>query len=116
MDAEVFTNADLLFGLEMKEPWASMVLSGEKTIETRTYPLPEQLVGRPMVLLATAADSGSAGTSGLSDECPAGAAVVVGLVTFGEVVRWESREAWEVRSSVASSSFHRFIALSLLSV
>lgn len=98
MNSDVFSNPDCLFGLEMKEPWASMVLDGQKTIETRTYSLPEELVGRPLVLLATAADSGSAGSSGLSDECPAGAASVVGLITFGSVMQWESREAWEVRN------------------
>ena len=78
MDPDIFSNPDSLFGLEMKEPWASLVLDGEKTVETRTYDLPEQLVGRPIVLLATAADSGSAGASGLSDECRAGAASVAG--------------------------------------
>jgi hypothetical protein len=95
MDAELFSNPDVLLGLEMKEPWASLVLKGEKTLETRTYALPKQLLGRPIVLLATASDSGLAGASGLSDDCPAGAATAVGLVTFGGVVRWESRVTWE---------------------
>lgn len=95
MSAELFSNPDKLFGLECKEPWASLILTGEKTVETRLYALPPQLVGRPIVLMSTAADSGSAGVSGLSDHCPPGAASTVGLVTFGEVVRWDSRESWE---------------------
>lgn len=105
MDAELFANPDILFGLEVKEPWAGMILNNQKTVETRTYSLPEPLIGRPIVLLATAADSGTAGTSGLADSSPPGACTVVGLVTFGEIVRWESREAWEVGSAHLHTAF-----------
>ena len=93
--ASPFADPDVLFGLELKEPWASMVLDGSKTIETRTYDLPAELIDRPLVLLATPEHSGSAGHSGLADVVTdRGAATILGLVTFGGVVEWESREAW----------------------
>ena len=93
--ASPFADPDVLFGLELKEPWASMVLDGSKTIETRGYDLPAELIDRPLVLLATPEHSGSAGHSGLADVVTdRGAATILGLVTFGGVVEWESREAW----------------------
>jgi hypothetical protein len=99
--AALFARPDLLFGLEVKEPWATFILNGVKTIETRTYNLPPQLLGRPMVLLATPADGfgggpgGGAGVSRLGHTCDAGKALAVGVVTFGECMQWESRKAWE---------------------
>ena len=90
-----FADPDVLFGLELKEPWASMVLEGSKTIETRTYDLPPELIGRPLVLLATPEDSGAPGTSGLADVVTfRGAATILGLVTFDDVIQWDSRETW----------------------
>ena len=90
-----FADPDVLFGLELKEPWASMVLEGSKTIETRTYDLPPELIGRPLVLLATPEDSGAPGTSGLADVVTIrGAATILGLVTFDDVIQWDSRETW----------------------
>ena len=90
-----FADPDVLFGLELKEPWASMVLEGSKTIETRTYDLPPELIGRPLVLLATPEDSGAPGTSGLADVVTIrGAATILGLVTFDDVIQWDSRQTW----------------------
>ena len=89
-----FSDAAALFGLELKEPWASAVLDGSKTIETRTYDLPAALVGKPLVLLSTPEGSGGVGTSGLPDAAPRGAAVAKALVTFEETRRWATRDAW----------------------
>jgi len=38
-------------GLEMQHPWAKMLLNGTKTIETRSYPLPADLLGKTIYIL-----------------------------------------------------------------
>ena len=50
-----FEDVDALFGLEMKQPWADLVVSGAKTMETRAYALPPRLLGKPVALLRTPA-------------------------------------------------------------
>ena len=72
-----------LFGLELKEPWASAVLDGSKTIETRTYDLPAALVGKPLILLSTPEESGG-GDVGAAGRRARGAAVARALATFAE--------------------------------
>ena len=79
-DDDAFADPSVLFGLETREPFASAMIRGEKTIETRRYDLPRALLGRPIVLLATPASD--APRSELRDVVPAGAATVLGVVTF----------------------------------
>lgn len=40
-------------GLNVQEPWASLLICGEKTIETRTYRCPEKYIGKVIFLVAT---------------------------------------------------------------
>jgi hypothetical protein len=39
------------FGLEMQHPWAGLLLNGNKTIETRSYNLPQALLGKRIIIL-----------------------------------------------------------------
>jgi hypothetical protein len=41
-------------GLNVQEPWCSLISSGQKTIETRTYPCPASKLNIPIALIATA--------------------------------------------------------------
>ncbi|GBF97317.1 hypothetical protein Rsub_10008 [Raphidocelis subcapitata] len=50
-------------GLELKARFASMILDGGKTVELRSYAIPERWLGRPVLLLAT--PDGSEGRSTL---------------------------------------------------
>lgn len=68
------------FALEMQAPWAKRVLDGEKTVETRAYPLPAGLVGRWIELIESRA--GRDGVSALGDVVEAGAP---GLAAVGKV-------------------------------
>ena len=81
-----------LLCLEVQQPWATMLLQGEKTVETRRYPLPEWAKGAEVVIL----DPGyvSAGVSSLGDRPRAGAASLLGVVVFSECVSYASEEAW----------------------
>jgi hypothetical protein len=42
-----------LSGLNIQTPWARLLLEGKKTIETRTYPLPEKYRGQDLWLIET---------------------------------------------------------------
>ena len=57
-------------GLEVQAPWADAILRGEKAVETRSYPLPDALLGRPLWMLESV--SGAACVSSIPDLVPAG--------------------------------------------
>ena len=40
-------------GLNVQSPWAEMIVSGRKTVETRFYPLPLHYVGESLAIIAT---------------------------------------------------------------
>lgn len=42
-----------LSGINIQAPWAQAIVSGQKAIETRFYPMPKQWVGQPLVIIET---------------------------------------------------------------
>jgi hypothetical protein len=40
-------------GINIQFPISKLILSGEKTIETRTYPIPEKYIGKEMLMIET---------------------------------------------------------------
>lgn len=64
------SNAGTSHALEVKAKWAALLTSGAKTVELRAYQLPEDLLNKPLLLLAT--PDGQEGVSGLADDVPAG--------------------------------------------
>lgn len=44
-------------GLNVQEPWASLIVSGDKTVETRTFACPQQYMNRPIGVVATQRES-----------------------------------------------------------
>ncbi|CAM9380591.1 unnamed protein product, partial [Phaeothamnion confervicola] len=73
--------SSVMVGLEMQQPWAQRLLAGEKTVETRAYPLPPGLVGRRIMIIQS--DAGRDGVSALGNNVAAGAP---GLTLVGSVV------------------------------
>lgn len=49
--------ANKLPGLNIQAPWAQLLLTGAKTIETRTYPLPSKYAGKWMWIIETPGNS-----------------------------------------------------------
>lgn len=95
------------FVLELQAPWAKRLLDGEKTVETRSYPLPAGLVGRPIEVMES--QPGQDGVSALGDrvEALSTGLSVLGRVVFSKTEAYASREAWEndeSRHLVPSSS------------
>lgn len=87
------------FALEVQSPWSKRLISGEKTIETRSYPLPAGLLGRPIEVMES--QPGSEGVSTLGDTIEAFTTglSVVGRVVFSRSEAYSSREAWEADES-----------------
>lgn len=40
-------------GLNVQTPWAGLIASGKKTVETRFYPLPAKYIGRELLIVET---------------------------------------------------------------
>ena len=45
-------------GINIQWPISELILSGEKTVETRTYPIPEKYLNQEMVLIETPGSRG----------------------------------------------------------
>lgn len=84
-----------VFGLEMQDPWAMCILTGEKKIETRAYSLPAALIGQKIVILQSR--RGEAGVSALGDKVALRAGLVeqVGWCKFDRVVAYRDQVAFE---------------------
>jgi hypothetical protein len=103
---------------QVSEPWAALLLSGAKPVETRSYPLPAALLNRKLAVIqsssaaapATAAATAAAAVaSSVSDTVAAGAANLsrTGTVTFTSCRRYASEAEWaadEARHLVKSDS------------
>lgn len=49
----------LTTGLNIQYPISTLILSGEKTIETRTYPIPERLINVELAIIETPGKKGA---------------------------------------------------------
>eukprot|EP00887_Chlorella_sp_A99_P002656 scaffold6.g2656.t1 len=81
--AEWAAEMDALFCCDVAW-WAAKLLSGEKTVEVRQRPLPDHLLGAPILLAAT---TGPDGQAALGDSVAAGqpGGELVGWVTFSSL-------------------------------
>ena len=61
-----FSIDDIKYALEVQQPFSSYLLQGNKTIETRSYPLPQVLINKELLLLETL--SNTTGQSILDNE------------------------------------------------
>jgi len=69
-------------GLNIQTPWSTLLMSGSKTVETRSYHLPLKYVGVPLVLIETPGKTGRFKSR------------IIGLITFNESFRYKSKEHW----------------------
>lgn len=84
------------FGLEMQDPWARHVLTGAKSIETRSYDLPPALIGKKIAILQSR--QGRAGISAVSDtlDLNSGTVELVGWCIFDRVCAYRDQAAFKV--------------------
>eukprot|EP01084_Bolivina_argentea_P261114 441133_1 len=95
-------------GLEMQKPWALYILSGKKSIETRSYSLPEALLNRKIEILES--EKGIDGVSTLNgnifDAKDLNHKICrKGWVIFDEVIEYKNRLDFEqdVKKHLVSS-------------
>lgn len=69
--------------LNVQRPWAMHIVSGKKSIETRTYPLPRSYIHRPILLIET---------PGSVKRAPSR---IIGVVIFGEPFQYRDKESFD---------------------
>lgn len=67
-----------LTGINIQFPISQLIVEGEKTIETRTYPIPEHYLGKELAIVETPGKSGHF------------KARVIGSVVFGQCFQYRS--------------------------
>ena len=95
---EGWGSSEKKFGLEMQDPWARALLSGEKKIEIRAYDLPPALVGEQLLILES--KPGKAGVSSLGNVISSEDGIenyvrVLGHAVFNKVIEYKDRDSFE---------------------
>jgi hypothetical protein len=76
----------ILPGINVQWPWSQLLLRGEKTIETRGYPIPEKYKGVPLAMIETPGRHGA--KAGVVK------AKIIAVVTFSGCKKYVSKEDW----------------------
>lgn len=71
-----------MVGLNIQSPWANLLISGSKTVETRSYHLPLKYVGVPLALIETPGKKGRFKSR------------IIGLITFNESFKYKNKKDW----------------------
>lgn len=74
------------FGLEMQYPWSDALLTGRKTIETRSYDLPVALLGKEIAIIET--PQGNTGISSLGNIVNLTDSKNIAVDTVAKIVGW----------------------------
>jgi hypothetical protein len=81
------TKRNLLPGLHVQWPWSELLLSGKKTVETRSYSIPKKYLGMPLALIETPGPDGRR-----LGKVPH--ARIIGTIVFSESFKYATREEW----------------------
>jgi hypothetical protein len=74
-------------GINIQWPWSEMIVSGKKTVETRSYKLPDKFIGKRLAVIETPGPRGKR-------EAGIEKARIIGTVVFSGSFRYESKEDW----------------------
>lgn len=69
-------------GINIQSPWAELLVNGLKTVETRSYHLPEKYIGEPLALIETPGKSGKFKSR------------IIGVITFSHSFQYPDKESW----------------------
>jgi hypothetical protein len=69
-------------GLNVQEPWASLLINGQKSVETRSYPLPTKYEGVELALIATPGKKRNF------------KAQIIGTITFSHCFQYKNINEW----------------------
>lgn len=73
-------------GIHVQYPWSQLILSGKKTVETRSYPLPLKYTNVELAIIETPGPDGR--RNGITS------AGIIGTVVFDSCFLYQSRSAW----------------------
>lgn len=69
-------------GLNIQIPWSSLLINGEKSVETRSYRLPKKYEGVPLKLIETPGKKGKFKSR------------IVGEITFSHCFKYVTKKQW----------------------
>jgi len=69
-------------GLNIQIPWSSLLINGEKSVETRSYPLPKRLEGVELALIETPGKYGRFKSR------------IIGTITFSHSFQYPDKQSW----------------------
>lgn len=75
-------------GINIQWPWSQLLLNGDKTVETRTYPIPPKYIGVELAIIETPGPNGK-------KEFGIQKARIIGTIVFSKSFKYKNREAWE---------------------
>ena len=70
-------------GLNIQTPWSELLINEVKSVETRSYPLPEKYVGEELALIETPGRYGRF------------KARIIGTITFSHSFKYPDQKAWQ---------------------
>ena len=70
-------------GINIQTPWSYLLISKIKSVETRTYPLPEKYAGEELALVETPGKNGKFKSR------------IIGTITFSHSFKYPNKKAWE---------------------
>jgi hypothetical protein len=76
------SNSRIVSGLNVQEPWASLLINGEKSVETRSYPLPKKYEGVELALIATPGKKRNFQSK------------IIGVITFSHSFQYKNIKEW----------------------
>ncbi len=80
-------NYKLIDGINIQWPWSELLLSGNKIVETRSYPLPERLKNIELAIIETPGTKGKK-IAGITK------ARIIGTIVFTGSYQYKSRAHW----------------------
>jgi hypothetical protein len=71
-------------GLNIQAPWSTLLINGQKTVETRSYCLPKRLEGVELALIETPGKSAKFKSR------------IIGTITFSNCVEYANYNEWKL--------------------
>lgn len=70
-------------GINIQTPWSELLINGDKSVETRSYHLPEKYMGEELALIETPGRYGRF------------KARIIGTITFSHSFKYPDQKAWQ---------------------
>lgn len=69
-------------GINIQAPWSDLLIGGQKTVETRSYPLPKKYEGVELALIETPGKHGKFKSR------------IIGTITFSHCFEYKTKKDW----------------------